>query len=195
MTAQVRVGIHGRRTTMDAAHSDRAAGGAEAEAPRDVPTGELTSVATSIIFDAAPDDIWERLLFYEQIDQRPPLHLRWLLPVPIETAGRKSGVGDEARCVYESGYLIKRVTEVDRGRRYAFEVAEQALVVGGGMKLSGGEYLIRELARGRAEVRIVTRYASRRWPRWLWRPIERAVCHSFHRHILQAMRRKVEVRS
>ena len=154
-----------------------------------------TSVATSMIFDATPADVWKRLMFYEQIEQRPPLHLRWLLPVPIETAGRKSEIGDEARCLYEGGYLIKRVTEVDPGRRYAFEVAEQALVVGGGMTLSGGEYLIHELARGRAEVRIVTRYASRRRPRWLWRPIERAVCHSFHRHILRAMRRKLGVRS
>jgi hypothetical protein len=154
-----------------------------------------TSVATSMIFDAAAAEVWDQLMFYEQIEQRPPLHLRLLLPLPIETAGRKSEVGDEARCLYQGGYLIKRVTQVDPGRRYAFEVAEQALVVGGGLTLSGGEYLIRELARGRAEVRIVTSYASQRRPRWLWRLIERAVCHSFHRHILRAMRRKVEVRS
>lgn len=154
-----------------------------------------TSVATSMTFDAAPQDVWDRLMFYEQIDQRPPLHLRLLLPTPIETAGRKSEIGDEARCLYRGGYLIKRVTQVEPRRRYVFEVSEQALVVGGGVRLSGGEYVIRELARGRAEVRIVTRYTSPRWPRWLWRPVERAVCHSFHRHILRAMRREVEVRS
>ena len=158
-------------------------------------TPATTSVATSMIFDAEPADVWDRLMFYEQIDQRPPLHLRLLLPMPIETAGRKSEIGDEARCLYQGGYLIKRVTQVEPRRRYVFEVAEQALVVGGGVKLSGGEYVIRELARGRAEVRIVTRYTSRRWPRWLWRPVERAVCHSFHRHILRAMRREVEVRA
>ena len=130
------------------------------------------TVATSMVFRAAPAAVWERLMFYEQIDQRPPLHLRLLLPVPIETNGHKSEVGDEARCIYEGGYLIKRVTEVEPQRRYAFEVVEQALTVGGGMRLSGGEYLIRELERGRAEVRIVTRYASPKRPRWLWRPIE-----------------------
>lgn len=154
-----------------------------------------TSVATSMVFDAAPAEVWDRLMFYEQIDQRPPLHLRLLLPMPIETAGRKSEIGDEARCLYQGGYLIKRVTQVDPRHRYVFEVAEQALVVGGGVQLSGGEYVIRELARGRAEVQIVTRYSSLRWPRWLWRPVERAVCHSFHRHILRAMRREVGVRS
>lgn len=153
-----------------------------------------TSVATSMIFEAGPAEVWEGLMFYEQIERRPPLHLRLLLPVPIETAGRKSEIGDEARCLYRGGYLIKRVTQVEPRRRYVFEVAEQALAVGGGVRLSGGEYVIRELAPGRAEVRIVTRYTSARWPRWLWQPVERAVCHSFHRHILRAMRREVEVR-
>jgi hypothetical protein len=155
---------------------------------------QATSVATRMVFDAAPAAVWDRLMFYEQVEQRPPLHLRLLLPTPIETAGRKSEIGDEARCLYKGGYLVKRVTQVDPGRRYAFDVVEQALAVGG-VTLSSGEYVISELTRGRAEVRIVTRYASPRWPRWLWRPIERAVCHSFHRHILRAMRRKVEVRS
>lgn len=152
-----------------------------------------SSVSTTMVFDADPSDVWDRLMFYEQIAQRPPLHLRLLLPIPIETIGRKSQPGDEARCLYRGGYLIKRVTQVEPGRRYAFEVAAQALVVGGGMKLSGGEYVIRALADGRTEIRIVTNYTSPRWPRWLWQPIERAVCHSFHRHILRAMRREIEV--
>lgn len=152
-------------------------------------------VATSMVFAALPAAIWDGLMFYEQIDRPPPLLLRLLLPTPIETAGRKSEIGDEARCLYRGGHLIKRVTQIDPGRRYAFEVAEQALVVAGGVQLAGGEYVISELARGRAELRVVTRYASPKRPRWLWQPIERAVCHSFHRHILRAIRRKIEVRS
>ena len=153
-----------------------------------------SSVSTTMVFDAAPSEVWDRLMFYEQIDQRPPLHLRMLLPTPIETIGRKSEPGDEARCLYRGGYLIKRVTQVEPGHRYAFEVAEQALVVGGGVKLSGGEYVIRALDDGRTEIRIVTNYTSPRWPSWLWQPIEHAVCHSFHRHILRAMRRKTQAR-
>ncbi|HVV84110.1 MAG TPA: SRPBCC family protein [Kofleriaceae bacterium] len=151
-------------------------------------------VSTAISIKASAQAIWDRLLFYEQIDERPPWHLRLLLPVPIETIGKKKDVGDEARCVYEGGHLIKRVTHIDAPRRYAFEVAEQALVVGGGMRLSGGEYAIEELGGGRASLRITTRYTSPKRPRFVWRPLERAVCHSFHRHILRAMRRAIEVR-
>jgi len=152
----------------------------------------LATVVTSMVFASSPEQAWNRLMFYEQIDGRPPLHLRLLLPVPIETIGRKSEVGDEARCLYEGGFLIKRVTEVEPGRRYAFEIAEQSLDVGGGMKLSGGEYLLREVGPRQTDVQITTRYTSPRRPRWLWAPVESAVCHAFHRHILNAMRREVE---
>lgn len=148
------------------------------------------SVITPMTFAASPAQVWGRLLYYEQIEEPPPLHLRLLLPVPIRTVGRKSQVGDEAECIYEGGYLIKRITRFEAERCYAFEIVEQALAIGGGMKLSGGEYALREIPGG-TEVSLSTRYQSRRRPRWLWQPFEAAVCHSFHRHILRAMRREL----
>jgi hypothetical protein len=152
------------------------------------------SIATRMTFAASAEEVWNRLMFYEQIDQRPPAYLRMLLPVPIRTVGRKSHVGDQARCLYEGGHLIKRVTQVEPGRLYAFQIVEQMLAVGGGMRLSGGEYTLDERASDRTEVQLTTHYASRKWPRWLWEPMEATVCHAFHRHILGAMRRSVESR-
>jgi len=150
---------------------------------------QATHVATKMTFTASPDEVWNRLMFYEQIEERPPLHLRLLLPEPINTVGSKSAVGDEARCNYQNGYLVKRVTEIEPGQRYAFEVAEQALPIRGGMTLSGGEYRLQPLEGGRTEVTLSTRYRSLLRPRWLWGLIEVMVCHAFHRHILRAMRR------
>jgi hypothetical protein len=151
-----------------------------------------TRVATQMTFSGSTQHVWSGLMFYEQIETRPPVYLRLLLPVPIETIGPKSAVGDEARCVYERGHLIKRITQIDPGRHYAFEVSEQALEGRGGMRLSGGEYTLRALGDDRTEVTLATHYVSPRRPRWFWRPIERMVCHAFHRHILRAMRRKLE---
>jgi len=153
-----------------------------------------SEVLTSMTFSAPAERVWERLMFYEQIDARPPLHLRLLLPVPIRTEGAKSHVGDQALCLYRGGHLIKRVTRAERGRCYAFEVIEQQLTVGGGMRLSGGHYTLEELGPGATQVTIATRYLSPKRPRWLWGPIEAWVCHSFHRHILRAMRRDAELR-
>ncbi len=148
---------------------------------------ELDVVATRMMFPASADDVWRQLMFYEQIETRPSLLLRLLLPTPIRSLGRTGAVGDEARCLYEGGYLVKRVTQIDPGRSYAFEIAEQALALRGGIRLAGGAYSLRALDGRRVEVTLVTRYASASRPRWLWRPVEEAVCHAFHRHILGAI--------
>ncbi len=150
------------------------------------------SVVTRVAFAASPAQVWEVLMFYEEVGQPPPLHLRLLLPVPIRTAGRISEVGDETMCLYEGGHLRKRITRIARRDLYEFEVAEQALSFGGGIRLSGGRFALRGLPDGQTEVSLETRYRTTRSPRWLWKLFERMVCHSFHRHLMGSMRRKIE---
>ena len=125
---------------------------------------QATTITTRMEFAASPDQAWNGLMFYEEIAQRPPLHLRLLLPLPVRTEGRKSHVGDQARCLYEGGHLLKRVTQMDRGRSFEFVVVEQDLVVGGGMRLSSGGYALRALPNGHAEVALRTTYVSAKRP-------------------------------
>ena len=157
-----------------------------------VTAAEAISVVTRMTFAASPAQVWNGLMFYEGIGRRPPLHLRLLLPIPIGTEGRISEVGDEAMCFYEGGHLLKRITRIDHSDRYEFEVVEQALSFGGGMRLAGGSYTLRELPDGETEVSVETTYRSTKSPRWFWKPVERMVCHSFHRHLLGSIRRKIE---
>jgi len=152
------------------------------------------AVVTRMRVAAPVERVWDGLLFFEQIPRRPPLVLRLLLPTPIRAEGPRSAVGDETRCVYEGGSLLKRATQVDRWRHYAFEVAEQRLAVGAGIRLLGGGYALRELPDGATSIELETRYLGPRRPAWLWRPIEAAICHAFHRHILAAVGRNVESR-
>ena len=151
-----------------------------------------TSILTRMAFAAPSERVWSALMFYEQIEERPPLHLRLLLPLPIATEKVKSNVGDVVRCSYQGGHLLKRITEIDPRRHYGFDVGEQTLAIGGGLILSGGCYTLRRLPNGGTEVAVTTRYVSGRRPAWLWKPIEGTVCHLFHRYLLAAMRRKVE---
>lgn len=153
---------------------------------------QAISIVTRLIFAASPAQVWKGLMFYEEIGRRPPLHLRMLLPVPIRAEGRLSEVGDEATCLYEGGWLLKRLTRIERGSLYEFEVAEQALSFGGGIRLSRGRYTLRELPDGQTDVSVETRYRSLKTPRWFWAPLERIVCHFFHRYLLDSMRRKIE---
>jgi hypothetical protein len=159
--------------------------GKESAGPREKPS----SVATALTFPGSPEEIWNRLVFYEQIPYPPPLYLRLLLPAPHRAEGRGSEVGDEIRCVYEKGHLVKRLIRVDRSRYCRFDVVEQGLAFGRGIRLTGGSYTLRLLPDGSTRVELETRYLSPRRPAWFWKPIEASVCHAFHRHILGAMRR------
>ncbi len=152
------------------------------------------TVVTAMKVRAAAAQVWESLVFYEGIKEAPPLYLRLLLPRPIRTEGAKAAVGDQALCLYEGGNLVKRVTLIDSNRRYEFTVVQQNLIVGGGVQLSGGSYSLHEVGRGHTRLLITTRYTSHNRPRWLARPIEDAVCHLFHRHLLTSIRNQAEGR-
>ena len=157
-------------------------------------TTQPTSITTRMTFATSTDKVWDGLLFYEEIDSRPPPYLRLLLPIPIRTEGKVSEVGAEVTCLYEGGHLLKRITRIEPGRLYEFEVAEQSISVGGSMRLCGGGYTLRELSDGATEVEVETRYISNKWPRWFWRPLEGMVCHWFHRYLLGSMRHTIESR-
>lgn len=150
------------------------------------------TIVTHMNVAASAQRVWNSLMFYESVEGVPPLHLRLLLPRPIRTQGSKSNLGDQATCLYQGGHLLKRVTFIDCNRRYEFAVVEQNLAVGIGVRLAGGCYGLRALPDGRTELSITTHYASSNSLRWLMRPFEVAACHTFHRYLLGAIRRKAE---
>ena len=136
---------------------------------------------------AAPGAVWNALMFYEEIAEDRPFVLRHFLPSPIGTDGCKSEVGSDVKCRYVGGHLLKRVTRIVHGQNYAFEVVEQNLALGR-IRLLGGDYTLHILSEDCTRVALATHYASLNCPRWVFGRLEAAVCHSFHRYILSAMR-------
>ena len=134
-----------------------------------------------------PDAVWDALMFYEEIAEDRPFLLRRFLPTPIGTQGCKSEVGSDVKCRYVGGHLVKRVTRIIRGHNYAFEIVEQNLALGG-IRLSEAITHCACMSKDRTRVALATHYASPNCPRWLFGRLEAAVCHSFHRYILSAMR-------
>jgi hypothetical protein len=152
----------------------------------------VVSVVTTMTFPFPPAVVWRELVVYEELRQPPPLYLRLLLPKPIRTEGGVLAGRGEVKCVYADGHLVKRVTRVEPSALYAFDVVEQTLAVGGGIRLLGGRYSLGALSSGSTEVAAETRYVGGRRPRWFWKPMETMVCGAFHRYILSTMRREIE---
>jgi hypothetical protein len=143
----------------------------------------VESVTTRLELDLPPGQVWDMLRFYEEIPTRPPALLRLALPTPRRSEGQKGQPGALIHCTYEGGYLVKRITVADRPRLLRFEVVEQHLGIDHCLSLGGGSYEVREREKG-CEVLLTTAYRGHLRPRFLWRPLERALAHAVHRHIL-----------
>ena len=150
------------------------------------PSVAIDVVTTTATFDAPPDDVWERMMFYEEVPHRPSLLLRTFLPTPVRTQGGSKEAGSVVACTYSRGGLTKRITVLDRPRLVRFEVLDQHLGIERCMTTVEGSYEFRAEGRG-TEVALTTQYRGHLRPRWLWQPLERLLAHRLHRHILDGM--------
>lgn len=152
-----------------------------------VPPAPVESVSTLRTVDMTPSDVFERITFYEDTSEEPPTLLRIALPRPIRTLGPADKVGDRPRCIYDSGFIVKEVTRVDRPRLYAFRVIEQVGVESHAVELKGGSFDVSRVDGRRTRVKLTTTYRPRLSARVAWRPFEHAVVHALHKHVLEAM--------
>jgi hypothetical protein len=143
-------------------------------------------VVTSIGCDETPETVWRRMMTYEEVSLRPPVLLRALLPQPLRTEGDKTCVEAEVLCLYNSGFLIKRITKVEPPHLLQFDVVQQRLGIEGCITAVAGSYAIRS-ANGRTAIALTTKYTGHLRPRYCWQSIERLIAHQFHNHILNGM--------
>jgi hypothetical protein len=144
-------------------------------------------VATRMTFDVGPEAIWHEIMFYEEVPGRPPFPLSVFMPAPVLTRGTKSHAGAIVECMYTSGDLVKRITQVDPGRAIRFEVLDQHLGIETCAVALGGSYEMHPHGRGTTVV-LTTKYRAFLHPRPLWRPLEKLISTQLHRHVLKGMR-------
>jgi hypothetical protein len=152
--------------------------------PRDVPIEKIT---TSARFDASPEIVWQKLIIYEDVLAPPPLLLRILLTAPVRSEGDKSRVGENIRCTYTGGNMVKTIRVVEPPRLLEFDATEQHLGIEGCVVAVKGSYELRSCG-NETEVVATTYYRGYLRPRFFWRPFEQLLTHQLHRHILEGMR-------
>ncbi len=155
-------------------------------------TRESADVRTELVMQATPEQAWDAVMFYEEVEHDPPWLLYLALPKPLSSEGDKRRVGEVVYCRYDRGHLAKRITRVEPGKLLAFDVVEQHLHFERDVALKSGTIEIEPLDDGRSRVVLTTHYQRKLSPRWLWRPMEYTVIHTLHGHVLEGMRRRAE---
>jgi hypothetical protein len=158
-------------------------------------TGPLAieRVRTTVVLDAPPRQVWDAMLFFGDVRAEPPWLAQLALPHPVRVEGRLAGVGDRRRCVYSKGHLVKEVTTWRPDRRLGFDVVAQKNVEDRSVALRDGAFVLDPIAGGRkTRLSLVTRYRPLLQARAAWRPMEHYTVHALHRHVLRAMRHRLD---
>jgi hypothetical protein len=153
---------------------------------------EIAVVQTSLTVDATPEEAWNAIMFYEDVEHPPPWLLHLALPQPINSVGNKQKEGEIVRCFYNCGTISKRISRVEPGRRLSFEVVEAVMRSENYAELRDGHFEIEPAGPSQSRITLTTRYERKLRPARIWEPIERQVIHTLHGHVLEGMRRKAE---
>ena len=155
----------------------------------------IAVVETNLDLHSSAEDLWNSLMFYEEVRHEPPWILKLALPKPICAEGQMGQVGQVRRCVYDRGHLTKIITRRDEGRFLGFRVIEQNLHFEHDVRLKDGSFAITPIVQAdithsdRTRMTLTTGYQRLLRPAWVWEPIERHVVHTLHEHVLEGIRR------
>jgi hypothetical protein len=153
---------------------------------------EIAVVQTGLTIDATPEEAWNAIMFYEEVQHSPPWLLHLALPKPIRSEGNKQKEGELVRCYYDGGTICKRISQVEPARRLSFEVVEVQMRSENYTNLRDGSFEIAPVGTKQSRITLTTRYQRKLRPAWIWEPVERKVIHTLHGHVLEGMRRKAE---
>ena len=142
------------------------------------------TVRTSRILPFDARQVWDSLVFYEEVRHEPPLLARIGLPHPLYTSGEILGVGDITRCVYNKGWLVKRITEYQLTELLSFDVVEQHGIEDRSVRLVSGSFEFERVGPGQTRVTLTTVYEPLLSARPVWRPFEIQIARSLHDHVL-----------
>lgn len=148
------------------------------------PTGPVEEVRTVRVIELTPDEAWSHLTFYEDVRLPRPWLARLGLPHPLYTEGDPDRVGAVTRCVYDGGWLRKRITAREPGRRLAFEVIEQHGIEDRSIELVDGSFELVPTGDGRTRITLTTRYLPLLEARAFWRPWEHRTTRALHEHVI-----------
>lgn len=181
-----------------------------------LPTGALVEkistvaptyeVVTSVDVAAPPTVVWNRVVQFDQIQERPAWYFRAGIAYPIRATIAGSGPGAIRRCEFSTGAFIEPITVWDEPRRLAFDVVEQpaplrelsiytkvyAPHINGYFSSTRGEFRLIPAPGGHTRLEGHTWYSVAIYPQGYWRATSEILLHQIHLRVLRQVKRESE---
>jgi hypothetical protein len=88
------------------------------------PAPVIRKVTTSVLIDGRIEDVWNTVIAFPKITEKPGFIFRLGIAYPIEARIEGSGVGAIRYCVFSTGSFVEPITEWDAPNRLSFDVSE-----------------------------------------------------------------------
>ncbi len=82
-------------------------------------------VESSVVIDASPNEVWENVIDFPDIQTPPAWYFRLGVASPLRANIYGSGVGAVRHCEFTTGSFIEPITVWDKPNRLAFDVVDQ----------------------------------------------------------------------
>lgn len=173
--------------------------GGEAALHREAPTYEVSS---SIVINAPPEVVWNNVVTFSEITERPEWYFRGGIAYPLRARIVGRGAGAVRYCEFTTGPFIEPITVWDEPRLLRFSVSQNpapmfelspydavdAPHLHGYFVSHQGQFRLEPLAGGRTRVTGTTWYQHHLWPAAYWRVWSDAIIHRIHMRVLRHIR-------
>lgn len=155
-------------------------------------TGWRTEIIEStIIIEADPEEVWDAIIEFDDIDGPKPLLMRMGLPIPQSCSISGFGLGSERTCRFSSGFIRERVTEWNPPHRLELDVEEVQLPGRHWLGFQRATYTLERLGAGDTKITRTTTVTSTLRPAFYWRFFERLGTETEHDYILNSLKTKL----
>lgn len=163
-------------------------------------------VVTDIEIEAPPEHVWQCVVDFPEITERPAWFFRWGISSPQSARIEGQGVGATRYCEFTTGEFVEPITVWDAPRRLAFDVTEQPDPMfeltpyrhihpphlDGAFRSTRGEFRMVPLPSGNTRLEGSTWYQLDIHPHAYWTVWTDAIVHRIHSRVLRHIKSLAE---
>jgi hypothetical protein len=169
------------------------------------PKPTIREVTTSVLIDAKIEDVWDTVIAFPEITEKPDLIFQLGIAYPIEARIEGQGVGAIRYCVFSTGSFEEPITEWEAPHRLSFDVTENpppmkelsiykdmhAPHLHGHMVSNKGQFRLSQQG-DQVLLEGTTRYSHSISPEFYWGLVSDEIIHRIHLRVLNHIKHHTE---
>ncbi len=162
----------------------------------------VIAVSTEQIFNFPPEMVYDAIKSVDTLDAEKPYLMYFDLPIPTKCIMDKEEVGGIRTCYFEagkssnndfgSGYIVEKITELERGKILKMDVIDYNLVGRNWLGFKEAIYYFEAVGNNQCKMTRVTTYTSALTPRFYWGPLEKLGIKQEHDYVFKNLEKDLE---